>query len=141
MTLDALQEPWFVALRAEFNEALPNIISGGLDRTDLMKAVRRVNKGAITVGEIIGAVAAETDIAAAEITGARSTARVVRARRLAMCLACELIPVLTYDQIAGNFGRNLSTVPLALTAARRLLKEDPSFAHCYQHVRWRLGLA
>lgn len=139
-----LSDEAFTELRVEWNEALERtngFSAGTLDRTDLMKSVRRTRKGPITVGEIVSAVAAETDLAAAEITGARSTARVVRARRLAMCLACELIPALTYDQIAGNFRRNLSTVPLALSAARNLLKDDPGFAHCYQHVRWRLGLA
>lgn len=135
-----LSDEAFSELRAEFNIALPGLIAGKPDRTDLMKSARRIGKGPITVDEIISSVATETGVPAAEITGSRSTARVVRPRRLAMYLADELIPALTHDQIAGHFGRHETTLQISLTGARNLLKNDPQFARLYQHVRWRLGL-
>lgn len=134
-------EAWFEDLRDEFNKALPAIIAGKVDRTDLMKSCKRIAKGPVTVREIIGAVSAETGVPVGKMTGHRSTTDVVLARRLAMCLAHDLCPVLTYDQIAVHFGRSRDTVRLAMEGARRLLAEDTRFCHWYKNSRWRLGLA
>lgn len=128
-------------VQPEWRQALPGIIAGRPDRTDLMTGCKRIVKGPVTVSEIIAAVSAETDIPAQEITGPRSTERAVWGRRMAMRLAHDLCPDLTYAQISWSFKREQSTAALAVKRAQGLLDTNAEFAHCYQHARWRLGYA
>lgn len=136
-----LSDEAFAELRAEFKQALPALIEGSPDRTDLMASSKRINRGRITMKEVIGAVSYEADVHVGSITGSRATKHISRARALAMLVVRDGRPDLPNSQIATAFNREKSTVRLAIKRAAGLLQTDPLFNDCYQRVRWRLGLA
>lgn len=136
-----LSDSDFAELRAEFNAALPAIIAGSPDRTDLMRSCRRIARGRVTMEEVIGAVSQEACIQVGALTGNRANARTSNARALAILLISDLRPDLSNSQIAQKFNRDPSAIRLAVKRGAELLDTDTDCAHCYQHSRWRLGLA
>ena len=144
MTLsdEALEEPWFVALRADFNRALPNLIAGKPDRTDLMLPIDRVlnPRHYVTLTDIVNAVAKETKVRPGQIRGKSRRADVCRARHMAFFIASDVFRDRTESELAQMLKRDRTTVSNSVQRATDLMEDDGEFYVAYHRTRAALGL-
>ena len=134
-----LSDQDFAELRAEFRQALPGLIAGEPDRTDLMRSMERAKETLPGVREIVSAVSHESGVAFMAIIGDSTNSRITKARTAAVCLASELRPDLSQRRIADALNKDGSTVGKSLRRAEQLRMTDNEFGHWCARARRRLG--
>lgn len=135
-----LSDEAFKELRAEWNQALPGIIEGKPDRTDLMRSLDRASGRLPSIREIMRAVSYASDVDLMAITGDSLAQKIAKARTLIICLANELRPDLSREHVAAWLKKERSIVYVALKRAEKLKCNDNDFVHWYRGARRRLGL-
>lgn len=135
-----LSDEAFAELRVEWNQALPAIIAGEPDRTDLMRSIDRARGRLLSIRDIMFAVSYASGVEVAAMTGESLAQKVSKARTLVVCLASELRPDLSRVHVAGWLNKERSIVYIALKRAEALKCNDNDFVHWYRGARRRLGL-
>lgn len=136
-----LSDEAFAELRAEFKQALPAIIAGAYDRTDLMRSTERAKERLPRVREIVSAVSHASGIDFMAIIGRSHTKEIAKARAAVCLLANELRPDLAQAGIADAIKKDPATIRTALRRAHFFKTNDNDFVHWYAKARRRLGYA
>ena len=133
-------ETFYQEIQPEWRQAVKRIARGEPDRTDLMRAACLAT-GVVSVRQIISAVANTGGMTFLDILGNSVRGEIGRARTLVICLATELRPDLSNQQIADHLKRERSIVYVARKRAETLKAADNDFMHWYFRARKWLGLA
>lgn len=137
----------FEELQDEWHEALPNLLAGGPDRTDLMIPLSRLSDAppplqeTYTMARVNLALADESGVGAMTLKSRRQDRPIVRTRQLGMWLMLKLCPARTTAQIGRFFGRDHTTVINARERINEELQKDAELRLLRDRVLSRLGVA
>lgn len=136
-----LSDEAFADLRAEWNRALPDIIAGKPDRTDLMIPLKRAEGGRefCTMDDIVGLVARETGVHAGKMMSRDRTKQVCKARFMAFFIANELRSIQSLGEIGRMMNRDHTTVSNALRSAMELRRRSAGFKASCESVLNSIG--
>ena len=130
-------EEW-QAFRQEWREALPGIIAGEPDRTDLMIPLDRIVSwpkiGGVTLPSCLDIIEYTTGHGASELRSGRRYKTLFEARVLFFLLARDMMPHKTMSELGRFLGKDHTSVGHALKRGRWRLRTDPEFAERYQHM-------
>ena len=129
-------EEW-ASFRQEWREALPRLIAGESDRTDLMIPLDRIVNAwqphGLTLANCLEIVEEVTGHSAQEIRGCRRYTTLCNARKFFLLLVTERLPHKTRSSVAQFICMDHSSVIYALKRCGVLL-QDPDFAMQYKRV-------
>lgn len=128
-------------IQTEWRQALPGIIAGKPDRTDLMVPLKRVVGGrdTVTMTEIVDLVAREVGMRPAKIWSRSRTRAVCNARFMAFYIANELRGYQSLGDLGKMLRRDHTTAGNAIRQAENLMARSTGYRASCESVLSKLG--